>query len=357
MNSAIDLVRRQRRRRLVEDQDPRVDRQRLGDLDRAAGRPSRGRGPAPATSNRTSSSSNSACAARRIAPQSIDPQPAPDGAWPMNTFSATDEVGEEPRLLVDDRDARARGRGPGRGATTGSPSSSTLPLSGWWTPARILTSVLLPAPFSPTSAWTSPARSSSDTSDSAWVAAEPLRDAAQRDGRRAAGAHRPVAAAPRRRHHGAARAVVRDRREPGVAAPVGRRGGPRCPGRADVADHRRRAPAASVTTASRSAVGQNVANAARSHFVWSTRPTTSLAPCDHEALDLRLLLGRVAEARPRSRSPAAPMNAVWMLTLLEQPLAQRPDEAQRLPAEEAAGHRDGDARDGRPALRRCAGRW
>src|SRR5206468_2348525 len=35
---------------------------------------------------------------------------------------------------------------------------------GRWTPARSLTQVLLPAPFSPSSASTSPARSSSETS-------------------------------------------------------------------------------------------------------------------------------------------------------------------------------------------------
>ncbi len=33
---------------------------------------------------------------------------------------------------------------------TGSPSSSTVPLSGWYTPARIFMSVDFPAPFSPT---------------------------------------------------------------------------------------------------------------------------------------------------------------------------------------------------------------
>ena len=43
-----------------------------------------------------------------------------------------------------------------------------------WTPARILTSVLFPAPFSPTSAWTSDGRSSIDTSDRACVAPKRL---------------------------------------------------------------------------------------------------------------------------------------------------------------------------------------
>src|SRR5918998_162893 len=43
---------------------------------------------------------------------------------------------------------------------TSCPSSSTRPVSGVCTPARTFTSVDLPAPFSPTRAWASPARSS-----------------------------------------------------------------------------------------------------------------------------------------------------------------------------------------------------
>src|SRR5881397_1259465 len=51
-----------------------------------------------------------------------------------------------------------------------SPSSRSRPPSGRWTPARILTSVDLPAPFSPTRPCTSPARSSMWPSSSACTA-------------------------------------------------------------------------------------------------------------------------------------------------------------------------------------------
>src|SRR4249919_3467708 len=51
-----------------------------------------------------------------------------------------------------------------------SPSSMSRPASGRWTPARILTSVDLPAPFSPTSPCTSPPKSSMSPSSSAWTA-------------------------------------------------------------------------------------------------------------------------------------------------------------------------------------------
>ena len=40
---------------------------------------------------------------------------------------------------------------------TGAPSISNSPESGWYTPARIFTMVDLPAPFSPSRAWASPA--------------------------------------------------------------------------------------------------------------------------------------------------------------------------------------------------------
>src|SRR5438034_11120619 len=49
-----------------------------------------------------------------------------------------------------------------------------VPASGWWAPAMTLISVDLPAPFSPTKAWTSPARRSNDTPLSAWTPANAL---------------------------------------------------------------------------------------------------------------------------------------------------------------------------------------
>src|SRR5690349_2898712 len=52
---------------------------------------------------------------------------------------------------------------PGPARTTGSPSSTTVPESGWWTPVSVLIRVDLPAPFSPHSACTDPPYSSSDT--------------------------------------------------------------------------------------------------------------------------------------------------------------------------------------------------
>ena len=58
----------------------------------------------------------------------------------------------------------AREASSGDQLSAGRPSIKTAPPSGWCTPARSLTQVLLPAPFSPRSASTSPATRSKVTS-------------------------------------------------------------------------------------------------------------------------------------------------------------------------------------------------
>ena len=50
---------------------------------------------------------------------------------------------------------------------TGLPSTRISPSSGVWTPDSVLISVDLPAPLSPSRQWTSPGRTSNDTSFSA----------------------------------------------------------------------------------------------------------------------------------------------------------------------------------------------
>ena len=67
-----------------------------------------------------------------------------------------------------------------------------------------------------------------------------------------------------------------------------------------------------------SSVGQNVANAARSHFVWSTMAMTSRAAATIERLIWAS--SSVASASPDSRvNPAAPRNAFWTLIRLNRP--------------------------------------
>ena len=58
-------------------------------------------------------------------------------------------------------------RPPGSRRSTGSPANAIVPASGWIVPDATFMSVDLPAPFSPSSAWTSPGSTSSETSVSA----------------------------------------------------------------------------------------------------------------------------------------------------------------------------------------------
>src|SRR6516162_2950685 len=75
-------------------------------------------------------------------------------------------------------------------STTGRPSMSSSPSSGWYTPASIFTTVDLPAPFSPSSACASPAYRSADPSTTARTAPNDLA-ACRSDSTGAAGAGDP----------------------------------------------------------------------------------------------------------------------------------------------------------------------
>src|SRR5713101_3954143 len=73
----------------------------------------------------------------------------------MKTFSATSRSGKSIGSCWTTAMPRAWACVGERSSIT-SPPTFTTPASGLWIPARIFTSVLLPAPFSPTSACTSP---------------------------------------------------------------------------------------------------------------------------------------------------------------------------------------------------------
>src|ERR1700704_2697407 len=119
-------------------------------------------------SSLTPSCSNSSSVARRMRRTSIR-RPLRSGCAPMKTFSATvrsgKSVGSWKMIAMPAAcDCAVVSK------TTSLPSSSTRPLSGRCTPARILTRVDLPAPFSPTSPCASPRRSSIQPSSSARTA-------------------------------------------------------------------------------------------------------------------------------------------------------------------------------------------
>src|SRR5580765_4716195 len=115
---------------------------------------------------RTSSARCSASVRRKM--------PQRDGSRPSRMFSATVRCGQSesswwiratPRWLAS----------CGEAGWYGSPCSTIVPSSGCSAPARMFMRVLLPAPFSPMSAWTSPAFSEKPTPSSATVGPKRLR--------------------------------------------------------------------------------------------------------------------------------------------------------------------------------------
>ena len=119
-------------------------------------------------SSRTPSCSKTPAASRRIRRASMRRKRL-SGCTPTKMFSATlrsgKSVGSWKMIAIPAAcDCFALSK------IASSPSRKSRPASGRWTPARILTSVDLPAPFSPTRPWTSPPWSSMSPSSSACTA-------------------------------------------------------------------------------------------------------------------------------------------------------------------------------------------
>ena len=140
---ALGEVGRQRGGDLVEQQQLRVARERAREVDHAQQRQrhvadelarSRRRGPSRAARART----------------------APASAPVRRRFCADGQVGHERGILEDGREPDPRRAAPASRCAPALPLTVIVPRSARITPVRILTSVLLPAPFAPSSACTSP---------------------------------------------------------------------------------------------------------------------------------------------------------------------------------------------------------
>src|SRR5919198_246381 len=120
---------------------------------------------------RPRSSPSPSSASRRRSPSSTWLRRRPSA--PSQTLSSTDR---EPATRTSWNTAAIPASSAARGEAREirSSSISTMPASGWWTPARIFTSVLLPEPFSPISARTSPAPTSTEADRTAWVGPKDL---------------------------------------------------------------------------------------------------------------------------------------------------------------------------------------
>ena len=163
----VDLVRRERRGRLVHDQQACARGERLRDLEQlpVGDAEARARGCRARSRRRARSSSRVRLAPHRPPVDRADTAVA--GARPAKTFSATvrswKTVGSWYMATIPSRCAALRVADRLRLAVDERPR----PRPASTTPVRIFTSVDLPAPFSPTSACTLAARSTKLTSSTA----------------------------------------------------------------------------------------------------------------------------------------------------------------------------------------------
>ena len=179
--SSLDSSVGQRRVRLVEEQHARVARERARDLGALLDR-ERAVAERPVARRRGCRARRSSCA---LAARRRPARSQPCSSRPTTMFSADGQVREQLRLLVHDGDA-VRADSP---ATTARRRRRISPVVAVASPARILTIVLLPAPFGPATPRISPGRASRSRPSSATRVAVALAQAADARRRRRSAAH------------------------------------------------------------------------------------------------------------------------------------------------------------------------
>ena len=150
-----DFLVRQRRRRLVHDDDAGIDRQRARDGDQVAvgdaeiaqahGRIDAGADPVQQVARPAHSSRCQSIRPKRLR-----------GAWPMKDILGDRQFVEQHRFLVNGGDAGMQRGMRRRESGSALPSSAICAFVGLVDAGQDLDQVDLPAPFSPTSAVTSP---------------------------------------------------------------------------------------------------------------------------------------------------------------------------------------------------------
>ena len=158
----LALLRRQHRRRLVEHDHPRLAPQALEQLDPlAVARPTGQR-------HRVGIEGEPVVLAD-LGDEVARPAPVEPLVVPEHDVLPDGQRLDEAEVLVHHADAEG-GRGLRIGDRRGTPSSSTRPSSGWTRPISTFISVDLPAPFSPSTPCTSPARKTRSTPSHATTA-------------------------------------------------------------------------------------------------------------------------------------------------------------------------------------------
>ena len=340
---ALDLVGRERRGRLVEDEDPGVEGERLGDLDELLV----GHRQAAHRRGHVEPDVQLLEDARRPAPHLApgDRSQAARRRAREEDVLRDREVREEPGLLVDDGDARARvrprgsgcalphrragsSRRPERGRRQGSSRACSCRRRSR---RRARGSRRAAAPSTrPRGPAVAPNRFEIPRSSrlSGWRGVRAAGSVTVASGRHAVARLMPGSLAPSRAGVNASAGVPTEMHQDPHPAQRG---------------HHVARRLVSVRTAVIRSVRQNVAEASRPHFVWST--TAYDLACAAPTME-RLIWASssIASERPASiENPAAPTNAFWTFTARKTSDPERPDDRQRLPADAAAEHQDGDA--------------
>ena len=129
----------QRAGRLVHDDDARVERQRLGDLDHLLLRDRQLGAAACAARCPAPGARGTAALSAFIVARSMSCSGRPRSArGPRKMLPRHVQVVQDVQFLVDETDAQRHARRDRRGSTTGRPSKRICPSSGWWTPPSTL---------------------------------------------------------------------------------------------------------------------------------------------------------------------------------------------------------------------------
>ena len=161
--------------RFVQNEHARIERRRLDKLDKVLFRHRQAADASVGLRTRRPIAKGVRAPMRRDPGSASEPPTASRGSGFRDR-----QVRQQCGMLMHQRKAKRRGIGRGERRSTIAPSISTVPESGTRSPAATPISVDFPAPFSPTSACTSPERLSNDTPFQSDNAGKALYDVALR---------------------------------------------------------------------------------------------------------------------------------------------------------------------------------
>ena len=348
----LDLVRGERRGRLVEDEHAGFDRQRLRDLDELL------IGHRQATDRRTGVEMDVELLEQRVGSASRrapveDPEPSRRGVADEDVLG-DGQVREESRLLVDDRDTERPGVG-GPVDLRRLPVQKDRPAVGLVDAGQDLDQRALAGTVLADQGVDLAGQESERDVVEGLCRREALRDPAQLRARR----DRHRLGRGRRLLDGQLAALVTSEPAPAPASETGSFDGPTMrtstPRAVSACDHRGGSPPVGQDDIDLGGRAEGRERGALPLGAVDDRDDLARRG-DHRALDLRLFVGGVGQARFEGEAGRAE-ERLLDVDPAEQAVPELADDREGLPAHATAEHQDHDARDARQAPTRCGGRW